>query len=398
MQRPTAGLPEASATESYFDLTPTVPIGSSRWNEFEVRHDPDRVGDIYFVPLHTRFLRGQGRYAATDSFGVVRRGPRTSEPYTAYVSSDGPAARQEPDALLERLARPLDGLHPEVEALAATLTRDAQTSADKMEAIKTFLQSEFEYTEEPRRAPGDQEPISFFLMNREPAHCEFFASAAVALLRYSGVPCRYVTGYVCDELEDEYYDFWLARNRDAHAWVEAYDRERSMWVIVEATPGVNLMELDRELDSEDDGGDGNDARAVVQRNVQSLLGWLGELPLGWRWFLSWTPYLTLAAASVWLFRLWRGETRSGRRTESPLVVRMQHALARLEGDLRRLHLRRAPSESLQRFADRVQSSRAEPEPFLVRSADWLRAYARWRYTGSDDNGPGRPPRRGADRA
>ena len=33
---------------------------------------------------------------------------------------------------------------------------------------------------------------------------------------------------------------WIARNRDAHAWVEAFDQERSQWVIVESTPGVDV--------------------------------------------------------------------------------------------------------------------------------------------------------------
>ena len=118
----------------------------------------------------------------------------------------------------------------------------------------------------PMTVPRDVEPLSHFLLERIPAHCEFFASGAVALLRYQGVPCRYVTGYVVTELESEYGDYWIARNRNAHAWVEAYDDENNQWVIVEPTPGVNVRINAQIIDSEgesisssnDSAGEGGD--------------------------------------------------------------------------------------------------------------------------------------------
>ena len=85
--------------------------------------------------------------------------------------------------------------------------------------------------------------ISYFILNRPPAHCEYFATAAVIFLRLNGIPARYVVGFGVDEpstSDDSSGDIWIGKNRDAHAWVEAYDRQKKRWAIVEATPGMNL--------------------------------------------------------------------------------------------------------------------------------------------------------------
>ncbi len=58
------------------------------------------------------------------------------------------------------------------------------------------------------------------------------------LLRLGGVPARYVTGYVPSESHSG--GEWLARRKDGHAWVEAYDRQTHQWVRVEATPSSGL--------------------------------------------------------------------------------------------------------------------------------------------------------------
>jgi hypothetical protein len=64
------------------------------------------------------------------------------------------------------------------------------------------------------------------------AHCEYFASAAVLLLRSLGIPARYVTGFLAHEAEG---GRTTVRQRDAHAWAEAW-LDGAGWVTVEATP------------------------------------------------------------------------------------------------------------------------------------------------------------------
>jgi len=79
------------------------------------------------------------------------------------------------------------------------------------------------------------DPVKYFLTEHRRAHCELFASAAALILRSAGVPTRYVTGIICNERHPtgEYY---IARYGNAHAWVEAFDRQNRRWVVVDTTP------------------------------------------------------------------------------------------------------------------------------------------------------------------
>jgi len=49
------------------------------------------------------------------------------------------------------------------------------------------------------------------------------------------VPTRYVTGVICNERHPS-GKYFLARYGNAHAWVEAYDRQNKRWVVVDTTP------------------------------------------------------------------------------------------------------------------------------------------------------------------
>ena len=82
--------------------------------------------------------------------------------------------------------------------------------------------------------PGAGEPISNFILQRKAAHCEYFASAAVIMLRAAGVPTRYVSGYFAHEGDGR--NTLLVRQRDAHAWAESWVPDAG-WVTVDATPG-----------------------------------------------------------------------------------------------------------------------------------------------------------------
>ena len=84
-----------------------------------------------------------------------------------------------------------------------------------------------------RWRPSD--PVKFFLTEHRRAHCELFASATALLLRSAGVPARYVTGIICNEPHPS-GKYFIARYGNAHAWVEAYDRQNRQWVVVDTTP------------------------------------------------------------------------------------------------------------------------------------------------------------------
>jgi hypothetical protein len=80
------------------------------------------------------------------------------------------------------------------------------------------------------------DPIEDFLFRTREGHCEYFAGAMVVLLRCVGVPSRMVTGFAGGEWND-YGQFYIIRQRHAHAWVEArFHLDRVVWLAFDPTP------------------------------------------------------------------------------------------------------------------------------------------------------------------
>jgi transglutaminase-like putative cysteine protease len=133
----------------------------------------------------------------------------------------------------EQLARCLhvpQDLDPRVRELARPFMKEREPLR-RIFAITSFLGTNNSYSLRVAETPG--EPISDFLLNKRAGYCQYFASAAVVLLRLSGLPARYVSGYYAHESAGE--NITIVRQRDAHAWAECWV-EGVGWVTVEATP------------------------------------------------------------------------------------------------------------------------------------------------------------------
>ncbi|TVR42649.1 MAG: transglutaminase domain-containing protein [Planctomycetota bacterium] len=93
----------------------------------------------------------------------------------------------------------------------------------------------------PRPLPGPAGDLRAFLFGgdeQRQGHCQYFATAAVALLRASGHPARPVLGYASDEWDGSGATF---RVLHAHAWSEFRDRHGN-WVRLDTTPPAGLQE------------------------------------------------------------------------------------------------------------------------------------------------------------
>ena len=75
--------------------------------------------------------------------------------------------------------------------------------------------------------------VEEFLFEDKRGHCEYFASALALLGRAAGVPTRVVMGYRVSERSP--FGYSVVRERNAHAWVEAWLPEQG-WVTRDATP------------------------------------------------------------------------------------------------------------------------------------------------------------------
>jgi hypothetical protein len=85
---------------------------------------------------------------------------------------------------------------------------------------------------------GAARNLSEFLIGTGGGHCEYFATVLALLLRLNGIPCRVVGGYLAHEWDDVAGEM-VARQRDAHAWVEMLGNDGS-WLTLDATPATAM--------------------------------------------------------------------------------------------------------------------------------------------------------------
>lgn len=122
----------------------------------------------------------------------------------------------------------------------------AKTLSEKrarIDAVRHFLETNYTYTKNPGKTPADKDFISYFLTESRKGYCTSFASAAVMLLRASGIPARYAVGLSVDSedlqnapLTKEGLHALSVNDHHAHAWIEVYV-DGLGWRPCEMTPG-----------------------------------------------------------------------------------------------------------------------------------------------------------------
>jgi transglutaminase-like putative cysteine protease len=141
---------------------------------------------------------------------------------------------QLPPGALDNYLRVPASLTAKVKTLAQQITAGKDTDAAKVEAVVRWLQSTHGYTTNLKRDERIADPLEDFLFVETAGHCEYFASSAAILLRLSGVPTRYVNGFLGGEWNSMRAAITVRENR-AHSWIEAY-LDNEGWVRVDATP------------------------------------------------------------------------------------------------------------------------------------------------------------------
>lgn len=133
---------------------------------------------------------------------------------------------------------------------------DIDKQNDVVEAVKEFLENNYEYSLIPGKTPRGSDFVNYFLTENKKGYCTYFASSAVLMFRELGIPARYVGGYHVSSsdlsdstvLDEEKYSEWYVNGSDdndvveleindssAHAWTEVYI-DRFGWIPVEVTP------------------------------------------------------------------------------------------------------------------------------------------------------------------
>lgn len=103
---------------------------------------------------------------------------------------------------------------------------------------KYFIQNfTYSYVVSGYRDHTKTDPLIRFWKKKE-GYCEYYATLAVLLLRYQGIPARYVTGFVHPE-HVEGRPYVTFRRYHSHAWAEVFINRH--WYIFDPTPPVAEM-------------------------------------------------------------------------------------------------------------------------------------------------------------
>jgi transglutaminase-like putative cysteine protease len=278
---------------------------------------------------------------------------------SAYLLAVGPIGSQgvfcmPPDdqerARLLTLPREMD---PKVRDLARQVGGGAFTPEARSEAIIAYLPAHHGYSLSYR--PGSGDPVSRFLLSTSAAHCEYFASAAVLLLRCLGVPARYVIGYYAHERDAD--GRIVVRQRDAHAWAEAWIDGKG-WITLDATPADGRPDRDGSVPW------WTRISERIGDSLAELRGRLGRLGV---------PVLLTLAALVGLVIVWRNRPRRTQEDRAWIVTysTASEEMAALAGRFERICRRYGLVFAPHRTWEEVLNALPSPPPSATAPFDLL---------------------------
>lgn len=211
----------------YFHLQDGKPLS---W--VDVWLEPLGVSSL-FVPVDAVALDIRAPHVVVDEGGAIAAQMRRSQgvSYRVALGEDAGSLARPPEMASNGLD--LEGVTPRIEALGAEVMGDEGTLSERVRRLERHMTESYDYTLDllGRRA---EHPIEAFLFEDRRGHCELFASAMVLMLRSQGVAARLVTGFLGAE-RNPLEDYFIVRNSNAHAWVEAYLPEHG-WLVFEPTP------------------------------------------------------------------------------------------------------------------------------------------------------------------
>ena len=225
----------------HINLVPSQLRRNGRRISYMVELDGVENDSLFFtgIPEQVEVHNSHIFKSETDSFHLGHP-PQPGFRYEAYSLIEGPPESTAPSSPFPIMGAEerhenlqLPRLDARIPRLAQTMTAGATTDLERARAIEHHLRTDYSYTLElPKREV--EHPLENFLFVRRKGHCEYFASAMVALLRTLGIPARMATGFQSG-VYNPITDLWLIRAADAHTWVEAWLPDRG-WATFDPTP------------------------------------------------------------------------------------------------------------------------------------------------------------------
>ncbi len=312
----------------------------------------------FFIPLEARHIVTSPSAVSIDGMGAVKaQAKREIESVRFVPGARDRAALAPPRAADLQLPR---RLRPRLEALARAWSAGAATPLEQLRALEARLVTEYSYARAFER-PHGTDPVLDFLFSHKLGHCEYFATALALLARTLGIPTRLTMGYRVGEKSP--FGYYVVRQRNAHAWVEAW-LPGAGWSTRDATPDDGLLQ-----NREHQAGylaSSLDALGVAYDEVTD---WLGRLTLA-ETSLAWLTGSVVLAAIVA-----RGARQRSRRARPPDDEAALPFMLPLLTRLAKAGHARRPDEALEDWAQRLP----DPEP-----ARLIRRYTALRYGSEGD--------------
>jgi transglutaminase-like putative cysteine protease len=312
----------------------------------------------FFLPLDARHIISSPSSVLVDGLGAIKPEAKVDLLSVRFSPGARDRARLLPPQLSDlHLTRRLQG---RIRLLAESWTRGALTPEAKLQALEARLLSDYSYSRSFDR-PSGTDPLLDFLFDHKYGHCEYFATALALTARALGIPTRVAMGYRVGERSP--FGYYVVRERNAHAWVEAW-LPGTGWTTRDATPAEGqLHNRDHEAGY---AASSVDALGVAYEDVTE---WLAQRTLG-QTSVAWLVGCLVLALIVARGARRRARERSAAEDEA-LLPFMQPLLTRLE---RTGHAHR-PAEPLEQLAARLHDT----EPGRL-----LRRYTALRYGGIGD--------------
>ncbi|TNE48549.1 MAG: DUF3488 domain-containing protein [Deltaproteobacteria bacterium] len=317
----------------------------------------------FFVPLHSQVKASPAGFVRLHPMGLVLPLPSTEpDSITITVSDKGGIPVTRP-MLIDREV-PGKLLLP-LKQLALQWTKGATSVPEKMHRLVSKLMTQYRYSLEFTRQKG-RDPILDFLLHNKQGHCEYFASALALLARSIGMSARVVGGYMVSEY-NRLGGYYIVREQNAHAWVEAWIPGKG-WETYDATPPAGVAS---HMPKQTTWFSGLiDSIRMYFGRFQERLGRLSisdmMLVIGF-FVLLW---------AVIRLRRWFQERKTeeagdplGYSDPLPAFQAMMDELSKT--------LPKRDSETLERYASRLQESQTSPA--MLEAAQLLRDYASFRY-------------------
>lgn len=195
--------------------------------------DANRIGDVSFASIEAmNYIEGsvpewydiQQKLSSAQSRGNISEFLAMEQLYENYVSAMDLQMTQDSWEVIDRQLETQD---------------EGKTLSDIRGIIRDYLEEHLVYDEKIRTLNGNGDFLQYTLEQSGSGYSVHYATAATLMLRYFGVPARYVEGYFLSAEEAERYDAGesiVLTEKNAHAWAEYY-LSGVGFIPFEVTPG-----------------------------------------------------------------------------------------------------------------------------------------------------------------